>query len=114
MDRRGFLRLLAGAAAASTTAYFLPPIGGWRSDVIVNPRDSNHVWSNDGFSYGSVVIRKGDFVARRPGEKAIDVWGPDFVFKGSLAGEFTPHGLQIWGVTCGPDLMGRDRRISLA
>jgi hypothetical protein len=37
MNRRGFLKLLAGAAAASTTAYFLPPIGGWKSDVIAQP-----------------------------------------------------------------------------
>jgi hypothetical protein len=37
MNRRSFLSLFAGAAAASTVSYFLPPIGGWKSDVIVNP-----------------------------------------------------------------------------
>lgn len=42
MNRRGFLKLFAGAAAAAVVAeavptYFLPPIGGWKSDVIVNP-----------------------------------------------------------------------------
>lgn len=37
LDRRRFLSTLFGAAAASTTAYFLPPIGGWHSDVIANP-----------------------------------------------------------------------------
>jgi hypothetical protein len=37
MNRRNFLRLLAGAAAAPAVTYFLPPIGGWKSDVIVNP-----------------------------------------------------------------------------
>jgi hypothetical protein len=39
LNRRSFLSLLAGSAAASTTAYFLSPIGGWHSDVIVNPYD---------------------------------------------------------------------------
>jgi hypothetical protein len=38
MNRRSFLKILAGTAAASTTAYFLPPIGGWKSDVIAQPR----------------------------------------------------------------------------
>lgn len=37
MDRRRFLKILAGAAAAPAVTYFLPPIGGWRSDVIVHP-----------------------------------------------------------------------------
>lgn len=36
MNRRSFLKILAGTAAASTTAYFLPPIGGWKSDVIAH------------------------------------------------------------------------------
>lgn len=36
MNRRRFLQILAGTAAASTTAYFLPPIGGWKSDVIAH------------------------------------------------------------------------------
>lgn len=29
MNRRRFLQVLAGTAAASTTAYFMPPISGW-------------------------------------------------------------------------------------
>jgi hypothetical protein len=33
MNRRGFLKLFATAAPT----YFLPPIGGWSSDVIVHP-----------------------------------------------------------------------------
>lgn len=37
MDRRNFLRVLAGAAAAPAVTHFLPPIGGWHSDVIVHP-----------------------------------------------------------------------------
>jgi hypothetical protein len=37
MNRRSFLSLFAGAAAASTVSYFLPPIGGWKSDVIAQP-----------------------------------------------------------------------------
>jgi hypothetical protein len=36
MNRRRFLQILAGTAAASTTAYFLSPIGGWKSDLIVH------------------------------------------------------------------------------
>jgi hypothetical protein len=39
MNRRRFLTLLAGAGAASATSYFLPPIGGWHSDVIVKPSE---------------------------------------------------------------------------
>jgi hypothetical protein len=35
MDRRSFLKTLLGTAAASTTSYFLPPIGGWHSNYIV-------------------------------------------------------------------------------
>lgn len=38
MNRRTFLQSLFGVAAATTTAYFLPPIGGWHSDVIARPR----------------------------------------------------------------------------
>lgn len=38
LNRRGFLRMLGGAAAAAAApTYFLPPIGGWTSDVIVKP-----------------------------------------------------------------------------
>lgn len=37
MNRRGFLKLLAGAGAATATSYFFAPVGGWHSDVIVNP-----------------------------------------------------------------------------
>ena len=47
MNRRGFLRTLVGAAAASTTTYFLPPIGGWHSDVIVNPATTAYL-AHDG------------------------------------------------------------------
>lgn len=32
MNRRKFFGLLAGAGAATATSYFLPPIGGWKSD----------------------------------------------------------------------------------
>lgn len=39
MNRRSFLGLLAAAAVGSTASYFLPPIGGWKSDVIFNPND---------------------------------------------------------------------------
>lgn len=39
MDRRGFLKCFGGlmAAKAVERTYFLPPIGGWKSDVIINP-----------------------------------------------------------------------------
>lgn len=39
--RRGFLRLLAGAGVVMATnpVHFLPPIGGWRSGLIVSPID---------------------------------------------------------------------------
>lgn len=42
LTRRGFFRLFGGAAAAAAVAavaptYFIPPIGGWKSDVIANP-----------------------------------------------------------------------------
>lgn len=39
MNRRRFLGLLAGAGAATATTYFLSPIGGWKSDVILSPHD---------------------------------------------------------------------------
>jgi hypothetical protein len=39
MDRRNFFRLLAGAALAPAVTHFLPPVGGWHSDVIENPTD---------------------------------------------------------------------------
>jgi hypothetical protein len=39
MNRRGFLKLFASAAPVAVVAptYFFAPIGGWKSDVIVNP-----------------------------------------------------------------------------
>lgn len=42
MNRRSFLQLLGMAAPAAVIApkYFLAPIGGWRSDVIVNPSET--------------------------------------------------------------------------
>jgi len=36
MNRRGFLKLLGMGAAVSTVTHFLPPIGGWHSDVIAH------------------------------------------------------------------------------
>jgi hypothetical protein len=38
MNRRNFLRVLAGAIATPAVArtYFLPPIGGWTSDIILH------------------------------------------------------------------------------
>lgn len=41
MNRRRFLSALASLGVASTTKYFLPPIGGWHSDVIFNPGNLN-------------------------------------------------------------------------
>jgi hypothetical protein len=42
MDRRSFLRNLLGAAPVIAVApkYFFAPIGGWKSDVIVNPGEA--------------------------------------------------------------------------
>lgn len=42
LSRRGFFRLLGAAAVAPVLEpiakrYFFSPIGGWKSDVIVNP-----------------------------------------------------------------------------
>jgi hypothetical protein len=38
MDRRGFLKMLGLAApVAIAPTYFFAPIGGWKSDVIINP-----------------------------------------------------------------------------
>lgn len=38
LSRRGFLKLLGMAAPAVVAPkYFLPPIGGWKSDVIASP-----------------------------------------------------------------------------
>jgi hypothetical protein len=37
MNRRGFLGMLGVAAVAPT--YFFAPIGGWKSDLILNPAD---------------------------------------------------------------------------
>ena len=40
MNRRSFLRGLFGAAAVATApTYFFAPIGGWKSDTIVNPNE---------------------------------------------------------------------------
>lgn len=42
--RRGFLRMLAGAGvvAAANPVHFLPPIGGWSSEVIAAPSFHYH------------------------------------------------------------------------
>lgn len=61
MDRRGFLRLLAGAgvAAATNPVHFLAPIGGWKSDVIVNPNDGALTmahWPPPGIEVGDMLI----------------------------------------------------------
>lgn len=39
MDRRSFLKLFAaaGPVAAAAPTYFFAPVGGWKSDTIVNP-----------------------------------------------------------------------------
>jgi hypothetical protein len=37
MNRRRFLELIAGTGAAKVATHFLPPIGGWHSDVIAKP-----------------------------------------------------------------------------
>ena len=39
LNRRNFLRLAAGAVAVPTVSYFFAPVGGWKSDVIVHPKD---------------------------------------------------------------------------
>lgn len=46
VSRRGFLKFLGAAVpiAAVAPTYFLPPIGGWKSDVIVNPNTTPN-WS---------------------------------------------------------------------
>lgn len=36
VSRRGFLGMLG---AVTTTAYFLAPVGGWTSSLIINPND---------------------------------------------------------------------------
>lgn len=41
ISRRSFFRLLAGAAVAPKVSYFLPPIGGWTSDIILHPQSSD-------------------------------------------------------------------------
>jgi hypothetical protein len=52
MDRRGFLRLLGGAAvtavAAPAVTHVLPPLGGWRQEqngLYVNNARSNSTWA---------------------------------------------------------------------
>jgi hypothetical protein len=39
MNRRSFLKLFAaaGPVAAVAPTYFFAPVGGWKSDVVVNP-----------------------------------------------------------------------------
>jgi hypothetical protein len=47
VNRRGFLQLLAGSAAAAVAAavaapkvsYFFAPVGGWESDIILQADD---------------------------------------------------------------------------
>lgn len=41
MNRRGFLKLLGAAApvALAKPTYFFAPVGGWASDVIINPSE---------------------------------------------------------------------------
>ena len=40
INRRSFLRRLFGVAtAAAAPTYFFAPIGGWKSDTIINPND---------------------------------------------------------------------------
>ena len=41
MNRRSFLQLFGMAApvVAAAPTYFFAPIGGWKSDVILNPND---------------------------------------------------------------------------
>lgn len=52
MNRRGFLKLFAGLAVAETISktYFLPPIGGWKSDVIAGPEAYDYI-----FKYRNLV-----------------------------------------------------------
>jgi hypothetical protein len=44
MDRRGFFRLLGGAAVASATTYVLPPLGGWRQGLYASNGHGNSMW----------------------------------------------------------------------
>lgn len=41
MDRRSFLKLFAAAVpvAAVAPTYFFAPVGGWKSDTIINPSE---------------------------------------------------------------------------
>lgn len=43
MNRRDFLRLFAAASPAAAVAptYFFAPVGGWKSDLILNPYESS-------------------------------------------------------------------------
>lgn len=38
ISRRGFMGMLAAATASRT--YFFAPVGGWKSDLIINPNDA--------------------------------------------------------------------------
>lgn len=62
MNRRSLLGLLAGAAAASTVSYFLPPIGGWKSDIIANPDHEpwgyRYAWDQRVITIDSPAMRK--------------------------------------------------------
>lgn len=55
MNRRRFLSILAGTAAASTVSYFLPPIGGWHSDVIAHAPEWGHMNYSLGFQCPSEI-----------------------------------------------------------
>ena len=60
MNRRGFLRMFGGAAAAAIVAppvkYFLPPIGGWSSPLIVNPYETSIGEYADFFNYSDLKL----------------------------------------------------------
>lgn len=49
--------MLAAMGAASTTKYFLPPIGGWHSDLIYNPADPMGLLGDGPFPYTYSIAR---------------------------------------------------------